>query len=80
MIRTGKIPFIQSRASLPLMVLTGTIMAISIYLPFSALAPYLGMVPLPPSYFLWLAATLLSYCALTQLIKVWYMRKFSRWL
>ena len=55
-------------------------MAIGIYLPFSALAPYLGMVPLPPSYFLWLAATLLSYCALTQLIKVWYMTEIRRWL
>jgi Mg2+-importing ATPase len=79
-IRTGKIPFIQSRASLPLMLLSGMIIAVGIYLPFSPLAPHLGMVGLPASYFLWLAATAVSYCALTQLIKVWYIRKFGRWL
>jgi Mg2+-importing ATPase len=79
-IRTGKIPFIQSRASLPLMLLTGTIMAAGIYLPFSPLASYLGLVALPKLYFFWLALTLLSYCALTQLIKVWYIKRFRRWL
>jgi Mg2+-importing ATPase len=79
-IRTGKIPFIQSRASLPLMLLTITIMAIGIYIPFSPLATYLGFVALPKVYFLWLVATLLSYCTLTQLIKVWYIRRFRHWL
>jgi Mg2+-importing ATPase len=79
-IRTAKLPFIQSRAALPLMLLTGTIMAIGIYLPFSPLAPYLGLVALPKSYFGWLLATLASYCALTQLIKVWYIKRFRTWL
>jgi Mg2+-importing ATPase len=32
------------------------------------------------SYFPWLVATLLSYCVLTQLVKVWYIRHFSMWL
>jgi Mg2+-importing ATPase len=80
MIRTGKIPFIQSRASLPLMLLTGAIMAAGIYIPFSPLASYLGLVSLPKAYFSWLALMLFSYCALTQVIKVWYIRKFGRWL
>ncbi len=79
-IRTGKIPFIQSRAATSLMVLTGTIMAAGIYLPFSPLAKYLGLMTLPASFFPWLIATLLSYGVLTQLIKVWYIKRFRRWL
>jgi Mg2+-importing ATPase len=79
-IRTSKIPFIQSRAALPLMLLTGTIMAVGIYLPFSPLASYLGMVALPKAYFFWVLLTLLSYAGLTQLIKVWYIKKFQKWL
>jgi hypothetical protein len=44
-------------------------MAFGIYLPFSTVGKHLGMVPLPPAYFIWLAGILLSYCLLTQLVK-----------
>ena len=80
MIRTQHIPFIQSRAAAPVIVLTASIMAFGIYLPFSSLGAHLGMVPLPLSYFGWLAAILLSYCVLTQLIKTIYIRRFKQWL
>jgi Mg2+-importing ATPase len=80
MIRTAKLPFIQSRAALPLLLLTATIMAVGIYIPFSPLAGYLGMSSLPTVYFFWLAVTLLAYSALTQAIKVLYIRKFKMWL
>jgi Mg2+-importing ATPase len=80
MIRTRRIPFIQSRASLPVMLATFTIMAIGIMLPFTALGARIGFVGLPLAYFPWLIATLLCYCILTQFIKQWYIRKFSKWL
>jgi P-type Mg2+ transporter len=48
-IRTNKIPFLQSRASLPLMVTTGAIMLVGLWLPSSPLAPALGLTHLPPS-------------------------------
>ena len=80
MIRTQHIPFIQSRAATPVIVLTASIMALGIYLPFSSLGAHLGMVPLPLSYFGWLVAILLSYCVLTQLIKTIYIRRFGQWL
>ncbi|WP_327354229.1 magnesium-translocating P-type ATPase [Streptomyces sp. NBC_01304] len=80
MIRTRKIPFIQSRASWPVMVMTVLAMATGIFLPFSPLASALGFVPLPMSYFPWLIGTLLAYCALTQLVKTWYIKKFHTWL
>jgi Mg2+-importing ATPase len=80
MIRTRKIPFIQSRASLPVIITTFTIMGIGITIPFTSIGASIGLSPLPWSYFPWLAAILLSYSILTQIIKVWYMRKFDRWL
>jgi Mg2+-importing ATPase len=80
MIRTRKIPFIQSSASLPVMFLTATVMAIGIVIPFSPLGASVGFAPLPLGYFPWLAATLLSYCVLTQTIKMLYVRRFGKWL
>ena len=80
MIRTQHIPFIQSRAATPVILLTASIMAFGIYLPFSSLGAHLGMVPLPWSYFGWLAGILLSYCVLTQLVKTLYIRRFGQWL
>jgi P-type Mg2+ transporter len=80
MIRTQHIPFIQSRAAWPVILLTASIMAFGIYLPFSPLGEHLGMVPLPLSYFPWLVGILLSYCVLTQLVKTFYIRRFGQWL
>jgi Mg2+-importing ATPase len=80
MIRTQHIPFFQSRAATPVILLTASIMAFGIYVPFSALGAHLGMVPLPLSYFPWLVGILLSYCALTQLVKRLYIRRFAQWL
>ena len=80
MIRTRKIPFIQSTAALPVLLLTGAIMAFGIYVPFSPVGAAVGLRPLPWSYFPWLVATLLSYCVLTQLIKTLYIRRFKAWL
>ena len=80
MIRTQHIPFIQSRAATPVILLTASIMAIGIYLPFSPLGAHVGMVPLPGSYFPWLGGILLSYCLLTQLVKGWYIGRYHVWL
>ncbi len=80
MIRTSKVPFVQSRAAWPVLALTAVIMFCGIVLPFSFFGPKLGLVPLPASYFAWLAAILLSYSLLTQAMKVWYIRRFRNWL
>jgi Mg2+-importing ATPase len=74
-IRTNLIPFVQSRASWQLTLTTLLIMAFGAYLPFSPLASYLGFVPLPGLYWPLLLGTLLCYVALTQLIKMWLIRK-----
>ena len=77
-IRTNKIPFIQSRASVPLTATTVIIMAFGMWLPFSPLASALGMTALPPLYWPILLATLFCYVVLTQLIKMWLLKK--RWI
>ena len=77
MIRTPKLPFIQSRASAPLMIMTVIIMAIGIFLPMGPLAHYFKLQPLPPLYFAFLPLILLAYMALTQMMKGIYMRRFG---
>lgn len=75
-IRTNKIPFIQSSASLPLILSSLIIVAIGAWLPSSSLAGALGFVPLPPLYWLLLAGMLLFYLILTQLVKTWFIRRY----
>lgn len=77
MIRTRRIPFLQSRASWPLLGMTLVIMCIGIFLPMSPLADYFKLQALPLTYFPWLFAILICYGALTQVMKSWYARRFG---
>jgi Mg2+-importing ATPase len=77
-IRTNKIPFIQSRASWALMATTLAIMAFGMWLPYSPVASALGFTHLPLMYWPILMLTLLAYMGLTQIIKVWLLR--MRWI
>ncbi|WP_207266368.1 magnesium-translocating P-type ATPase [Pseudomonas sp. GW101-3H06] len=77
MIRTPKLPFLQSRAALPLMVMTGIIMAVGIFLPMGPLAHYFKLQALPSLYFVFLPVILLAYMGLTQAVKGFYIRRFG---
>ena len=74
-IRTRKIPFLQSRASWPLIAMTAVIMSIGVLIPITPIGPYLGFTPLPPLYWLLLALTLVAYMLLTQAVKTWLIRR-----
>ncbi len=63
MIRTAKVPFLQSRAAAPLLSITLLIMAAGVVIPYSRLGAAIGMTPLPAAYFPWLVAILTGYCA-----------------
>ncbi|MGA2062425.1 MAG: magnesium-translocating P-type ATPase [Thermoguttaceae bacterium] len=76
-IRTNKIPFIQSWASWPLILTSVIIVAMGAWLTISPLANTLGFVPLPPLYWLYLAMMLLGYAILTQVVKTWFIRRFG---
>ena len=77
MIRTPKIPFIQSRAATPLIVMTGIIMAVGIFLPMGPLAHYFKLQALPPLYFVFLPMILLAYMGLTQAMKGIFVRRYG---
>jgi Mg2+-importing ATPase len=74
-IRTNRIPFLQSRASWPLLVTTAIVMMIGISIPQSPLSGVLGFTALPGLYWPLLVLTLLSYMVLTQVAKTFLLRK-----
>ena len=77
MIRTQRIPFLQSQPGLPLLVATVLIMATGIFIPMGPIAHYFKLQPLPLSYFAMLAAILVGYMLLTQLMKNFYTRRYG---
>lgn len=80
MIRTPKIPFIESRATKPVLLLTIVIMALGIAIPFTSFGASIGLQPLPLMYFPWLVVILAGYCFMTQAVKRWYIKKYDMWL
>ena len=80
MLRTSRLPFVQSRASAPVAALTAAGIALVTALPFSPLAPALDFTPLPPVYFLFLAALLLGYMALVTGAKALFVRRYGELL
>jgi Mg2+-importing ATPase len=76
-IRTNKIPFIESWASRPLIATSLIIVCVGAWLTVSPLASTLGLVRLPPLYWVLLGIMLLGYVALTQVVKVWFVRRFG---
>jgi P-type Mg2+ transporter len=77
MIRTRKIPFIQSRAALALTLSTLAVMAVGALLPFTPFGHSLGMVALPLRFFGWLALILPAYMVLAQLVKTGFIRRYG---
>ena len=76
-IRTRRIPFIQSRASAPMILTTLAVMAIGVWLPYSPFAASLGMEPLPAIYWVWITGFLVTYSLLTHTVKRWFLRRFE---
>ncbi len=77
LIRTRKIPFLQSRAAWPLLAMGAAIAAAGIWLPMGRFAHYFRLQALPLAYFPWLAAMLAGYATLTQTVKGWYARRYG---
>ncbi|MDB6154483.1 MAG: mgtA 1, partial [Chthoniobacteraceae bacterium] len=74
-IRTNKLPFIHGRASWQVTMTTILVMAIAMWLPFSPVSAALGFTPLPALYWPILLVTVLCYVVLTQVVKMWLLRK-----
>jgi Mg2+-importing ATPase len=76
-IRTARIPFIESRASAALIGTTLIICLIGCALPYGWVGQALGFVPLPPLYWPMVAVFLLAYAVLTHLVKAWFVRRWG---
>lgn len=80
MIRTAKVPFLQSRPALPLLVSGLTVAALTIVVGFTRLSKTLDMAALGLNFVPWLILLLVGYCLATQVMKKLYIRKFNEWL
>ena len=80
LIRTPKLPFIQSRASKSLTISTLIIVAIALVLPFTGVGAALGLVHIPLVFYAYLFATILLYGICTQVIKKVYVKKYNEWI
>jgi len=80
MIRTPKVPFIQSRASFPVFVLTFAGIALLTSIPLTKFGEMLGFTTLPLEYFGWLALTIILYMALVTIMKKLYIRRYEELL
>ncbi len=79
-IRTAKLPFVESRASAPVMLLTAIGIAILTALPFSPLASILNLAPLSGSFFGFLAVVLAAYLVLVSIAKHYFIKRYDIWL
>jgi len=77
-IRTNKIPLLQSQPSWPLLATSVVIMAVGVAIPFTHLGNYLGFTAPPTLYWPLLGLTLFCYVVLTQLVKMWLLRR--KWI
>ncbi|TAM05562.1 MAG: magnesium-translocating P-type ATPase, partial [Pusillimonas sp.] len=77
MIRTPKIPFVQSRASWQLLAMTASVMAVGVFLAMGPLANYFKLQALPPLYFVFLLLVLLGYMGLVQTMKRFYIKRYG---
>lgn len=80
MIRTAKLPFVQSSPSKPLILSTMIVAVIAIVIGFTNLASGMDMMKLPLQFIPWLVLILLGYCITTQLVKSFYVKYFGDWL
>lgn len=80
MIRTQKIPFVQSNASLPLMISTVIVTIVTLIIGFTGVSNLIDLMPLPLNFLVWLLILLVSYCITIQLFKKQYIRFFGDWL
>ncbi len=76
-IRTARIPFLQSHASMPLIATTIIICAIGAAIPYTGLGTTLGFQPLPWLYWPFLIAMMIAYAALTHTVKSWFVRRWG---
>lgn len=77
MIRTSKIPFVQSRASFSVTALSLAAIAVLTLIPFTPVGAVLDLAPVPAIFFAWLALTVSLYMLLVTAVKKLYIKRFG---
>ena len=80
MIRTPKVPFLQSRASLPVLCFTSAAITFGTIVPYTPFGKILGMSPMPAAYFPWLLGVIVGYMLLANLLKTLYRMRYGELL
>jgi len=76
-IRTKKIPFYRSKPSKFLWLNITVILIFALGLPFTIVGTFFGFVALPPNFLLILAAFIVTYLGLVELMKIWFYRRYT---
>ena len=79
-IRTGGVPFLQSKPSIPLIASSFIVVVVAIGVGFTKLAIGIDMMPLPVSFAPWFVLILAGYAMFAQLIKKFYIKRYKEWL
>jgi Mg2+-importing ATPase len=79
-LRTEKIPFIQSRSSHQLFLSAIALLTLGVIIPYTGIGHNIGFHPIPLTYYYWLVAILVTYCVLAQFVKKWYIKKYNSWI
>jgi len=79
-IRTEKLPFIESIASKPVLIMTTSLIIVGLMTPFGEIGNYMKMVALPLTYFMWLFLIISGYIISILLVKKIYIKKYKNWL
>ena len=80
MIRTPRIPFIESRASMPVILASLAGIALTTFIPYTPFGAAIGLSPLPAVYFAWLLGIVAAYVLLVEVVKAVYIRQYHEWL
>ena len=79
-IRTAKVPFIQSNAAKPVYMSSIIVSLLAILVPFTPLGAAIGLVAIPLKYMALIFLTPVVYCIIAQFAKHRYIRKYGEWL
>ena len=79
-IRTAKIPFLESHASKTVYLFTFILCAVAVCIPFTIVGEFLGLVPLTPSFIGLIFVIPILYCFVALIVKKLYIRKFGDWI
>lgn len=80
MIRTEKVPFIQSRSSRPLALSTGLVSVVTLAIGFTGLAHMLDLTVMPTVFLPWLVLLCFGYCVASQIVKRFYIKRWGEWI